>query len=194
MYKTVKRTDKPCLCCLHLLDKVSETYENPFPEDNVDWHVEFYQCPRCDYREKIYSSNPNLVGISSSPYQEFKERVQQKYGLKPRPEEVLKEIKELILYIQPGEDFDKITGRQTSEISEEEIILLRGKLNLLCDKARKKAEEATAEYCQMGQNDPNLGDFYDNEVSAVYRGLRDIILKIDRLDDLLAQLVKKDEN
>jgi hypothetical protein len=54
--------------------------------------------------------------------------------------------------------------------------------------ANKKYDSDVREYCREGRADPNLADFYDNEVNASSRGLRKVLDSIGSVRTFLQQI------
>ncbi len=67
MQETRKEIGQFCPECGSVLEEVTKTFENPFPEDNVDHELITHECRNCGYCKKIYCTNPDLVGVEKSP-------------------------------------------------------------------------------------------------------------------------------
>ena len=68
------------------------------------------------------------------------------------------------------------------------IVLMHELIGRKKQAAQEAYDQQVTEYCMNGSMDPNLSDFYDNEVSASHQGLQTEISAIASIEAFLNQL------
>lgn len=76
----------------------------------------------------------------------------------------------------------------TNDLSLKSFDVLLDKIKELEQIYREEAQSETQKYCNSCSNDSNLGDFYDNEVASVSRGLTQKLNVLNKITKFILEI------